>query len=60
MTKKGPIVVKDNDYEEIVYKTIELFCNMTYLRKQDKYARESLNNFLPEKFDLRYINLYES
>ena len=33
---------------------------MTYLREQGKYARESLNVFLPEKVDLRYINLYES
>lgn len=60
LTKKGSIVVKDNDYEEMAYKTIELFSNMTYLREQGKSARESLNNFLPEKIDLRYINLYES
>lgn len=32
---------------------------MTYLMEQGKSAKESLNNFLPEKFDLRYINLYE-
>ena len=60
LTKKGSIIVKDNDYKEMAYKTIELFSNMTYLREQGKYARESLNNFLPEKVDLRYINLYES
>jgi len=60
LTKKGSIVVKDNDYEGLAYKTIELFSNMTYLREQGKSARESLNDFLPEKIDLRYINLYES
>jgi glycosyltransferase involved in cell wall biosynthesis len=60
LTKKGSIIVKDNDYKEMAYKTIKLFSNMTYLREQGKYARESLNNFLSEKVDLRYINLYES
>jgi glycosyltransferase involved in cell wall biosynthesis len=60
LTKKGSIVVKDNDYEEMAYKTIELFSNITYLREQGKSARESLNDFLSEKVDLRYINLYES
>jgi glycosyltransferase involved in cell wall biosynthesis len=60
LTKKGSIVVKDNDYKEMAYKTIELFSNMTYLREQGKSARESLNNFLTEKVDLRYINLFES
>lgn len=60
LTKKGSIVVRDNDYEEMAYKTIKLFSNMTYLREQGKSARESLNDFLPEKIDLRYINLYES
>jgi len=47
LTKKGSIVVKDNDYEEMAYKVI-------------KTSRESLNNFLSEKMDLRYINLFES
>ena len=60
LTKKGSIIVKDNDYEEMAYKAIELFSNMTYLREQGKSARESLNNFLTEKVDLRYINLFES
>jgi glycosyltransferase involved in cell wall biosynthesis len=60
LTKKGSIVVKYNDYEEMAYKTIELFSNMTYLKDQGKSARESLETFLPEKVDLRYINLYES
>jgi hypothetical protein len=60
LTKKGSFVVKDNDYEGLSYKTIELFSNMTYLREQGKSTRESLSNFLPEKVDLRYINLYES
>ena len=60
MTKKGSIVVKNNDYEEMAYEVIKLFSNMTYLKEQGKSARESLNNFLPEKVDLRYINLYES
>jgi len=60
LTKKGSIVVKDNDYEEMAYETIKLFSNMTYLREQGKSARESLNDFLSEKVDLRYINLYES
>jgi glycosyltransferase involved in cell wall biosynthesis len=59
LAKKGSIVVKDNDYEEMAHKTIELFSNMTYLREQGKSARESLNNFLTEKVDLRYINLFE-
>jgi glycosyltransferase involved in cell wall biosynthesis len=60
LTKEGSIVVKDNDYKEMAYKAIELFSNITYLREQGKSARESLNNFLSEKVDLRYINLYES
>jgi len=60
LTKKGSIVIKDNDYEEMAYETIKLFSNMTYLREQGKSARESLNIFLPEKVDLRYINLYNS
>jgi glycosyltransferase involved in cell wall biosynthesis len=60
LTKKGSIIVKDNDYEEIANKTIALFSNKTYLREQGKSARQSLNNFLSEKVDLRYINLYES
>jgi hypothetical protein len=60
LTKKGSIIVKYNDYEEMAYKTIELFSNITYLREQGKSAREGLANFLPEKADLRYINLYES
>ena len=60
LTKKGFIFVKDNDYEEMAYKAIELFSNMTCLREQGKSARESLNIFLPEKVDLRYKNLYES
>lgn len=60
LTKKGSIIVKDDDYEEMAYKTIQLFSNMTYLREQGKSARESLNDFLPEKIDLRYINLYET
>ena len=59
LAKKGSIIVKDNDYKEMAYKTIELFSNMTYLREQGKSARESLNNFLTEKVDLRYINLFE-
>ena len=52
LTKKGSIIVKDDDYEEMAYKTIQLFSNMTYLREQGKSARESLNDFLE-------INLYE-
>jgi glycosyltransferase involved in cell wall biosynthesis len=60
LTKKGSIIVKDNDYEGMAYETIKLFSNITYLREQGKSARESLNNFLAEKVDLRYINLYES
>ena len=60
LTKKGSIVVKDNDYKDIAYNAIKLFSNITYLREQGKSARESLNNFLPEKVDLRYINLFES
>lgn len=60
LTKKGSIIVKDNDYEGMAYEAIKLFSNMTYLREQGKSARESLFNFLPEKVDLRYINLYES
>ena len=60
LTKKGSIVVKDNDYESMAYETIKLFSNITYLREQGKSARESLNNFLAVKVDLRYINLFES
>lgn len=60
LAKKGSIVVKDDDYKDMAYKTIELFSNMTYLREQGKSARESLNNFLTKKVDLRYINLFES
>ena len=60
LAKKGSIIVKDDDYKEMAYQAIKLFSNMTYLREQGKSARESLNNFLPEKVDLRYINLYES
>ena len=33
---------------------------MTYLKEQGRDARESLKDFLSEKIDLRYINLYES
>ena len=60
LTKKGSIIVKDNDYKEMADKAIKLFSNMTYLREQGKSSRESLNNFLSEKVDLRYINLFES
>ena len=60
LAKRGSIVVKDNDYKEMAYKAIELFSNITYLREQGKSARESLENFLTEKVDLRYINLFES
>ena len=60
LAKGGSIIVKDNDYEEMAYQTIKLFSNMTYLKEQDKSARESLKNFLPEKVDIRYINLFES
>jgi len=60
LTKKGSIVVKNNDYEEMAYEAIKLFSNITYLREQGRSARESLIDFLPEKVDLRYINLYES
>ena len=60
LTKKGSIVVKHNNYKEMAYKAIELFSNVSYLREQGKSARESLENFLPEKVDLRYINLYET
>ena len=60
LTKKGSIVVKDNDYKGMAYEAIKLFSNMTYLKEQGRSARESLNNFLPEKVDIRYINLYES
>ena len=52
--------MKDNDYEDIAYEAIKLFSNMTYLREQGRSARESLNNFLPEKIDLRYISLFKS
>ena len=60
LTKKGSIVVKDGDYKEMAYQAIKLFSNMTYLKEQGRSARESLINFLPEKVDLRYINLFES
>ena len=60
LAKKGSIVVKNDDYEGMAYETIKLFSNMTYLREQGKAARESLKDFLSEKIDLRYINLYES
>jgi glycosyltransferase involved in cell wall biosynthesis len=60
LTKKGSIVVKDNDYKEMAHKAIKLFSNMTYLQEQGRSARESLKNFLPEKVDVRYINLFES
>ena len=60
LSKKGSIVVKDNDYKQIAYETIKLFSNKTYLREQGKAARESLNDFLTEKVNLRYINLFES
>ena len=60
LSKKGSIVVKDDDYVEMAYEAIKLFSNITYLREQGNSARESLNNFLAEKVDLRYINLYES
>ena len=60
LTKKGSIVVKDNDYEKMAYKAIKLFFNMIYLRKQGRSERESLNNFLPQKIGLRYVNLLES
>ena len=60
LAKKGSIVVKNNDYEGMAYETIKLFSNMTYLKEQGKAARESLKDFLSEKTDLRYINLYES
>lgn len=60
LSKKGSIVVKDNDYEEIAYETIKLFSNKTYLREKGKEARESLHDFLKEKVSLRYINLYKS
>ena len=60
LTKKGSIVVKRDDYEGIAYEVIKLFSNMTYLKEQGRAARESLEDFLTEKIDLRYINLYES
>ena len=60
LAKKGSIVVKNDDYEGMAYETIKLFSNMTYLKEQGKAARESLKDFLSEKIDLRYINLYES
>jgi len=60
LTKKGSIVVKDNDYEGMAYEAIKLFSNLTYLREQGKSARESLNDYLAEKVDIRYINLFES
>ena len=60
LTKKGSIVVKYDDYEGMAYEAIKLFSNMTYLKEQGKAARESLKDFLSEKIDLRYINLYES
>ena len=60
LTKKGSIVVKYDDFEGMAYETIKLFSNITYLKEQGKAARESLKEFLSEKIDLRYINLYES
>ena len=60
LAKKGSIVVNNDDYEGIAYETIKLFSNMTYLKEQGNAARESLKDFLSEKIDLRYINLYES
>jgi len=33
---------------------------MAYLKEQGKSIRENLINFLPEKVNLRYINLFES
>ena len=60
LAKKGSIVVKYNDYEEMANEAIKLFSNRTYLMEQGKAARESLVDFLKEKIDLRYINLYES
>ena len=60
LTKKGSIVVKYNDYEGMAYEAIKLFSNSTYLKEQGKADRESLKEFLSEKIDLRYINLYES
>jgi poly(glycerol-phosphate) alpha-glucosyltransferase len=49
LTKKGSIVVRDNDYKEMAYKTIKLFSNMNFLREQGKSARESLKNFYQKK-----------
>ena len=60
LSKKGSIVVKYDDYEGMAYEAIKLFSNMTYLKEQGKAARESLKDFLSEKIDSRYINLYES
>ena len=60
LTKKGSIVVKDNDYKQMAYEAIKLFSNITYLREQGKAARESLSDFLSEKVDIRYINLFDS
>ena len=60
LTKKGSIVVKDNDYKEMAYEAIKLFSNITYLREQGKAARESLIDFISEKVDVRYINLFDS
>ena len=60
LTKKGSIVVKHDDYEAMAYEAIKLFSNKTYLKEQGRAARESLKDFLSEKNDLRYINLYES
>jgi glycosyltransferase involved in cell wall biosynthesis len=60
LAKKGSIIVKDNDYKEMANYAIKLFSNKTYLKEQGKAARESLDDFLTEKVELRYINLYES
>ena len=60
LAKKGSIIVKHDDYEGMAYEAIKLFSNITYLKEQGKAARESLEDFLSEKIDLRYINLYES
>ena len=60
LTKKGTIIVKDNDYVEMANEAIKLFSNNTYLKEQGKAARDSLVDFLTEKVELRYIDLYES
>ena len=57
LAKKGSIIVKDNDYVQMANEAIKLFSNITYLKEQGKAARESLDDFLTEKVELRYINL---